>query len=279
MFKFIINYNMAFRKKTYRRKAPKRTYKRKSYAKKVSKPIKTAIRREIARNTENKKSQYYSNQRTLVTPIDSALFNTSNIIPLGPDPASVVISQGTGQGQRVGNEIKTKKLVFRGTLFPMPQDANFNSIPRPMMVKMWIFYDKTDPTAVPSPVNNFFQNGNTQRSLQSNLTDMWAPVNTDRYRVLTTKMFKLGTASYDGSSLQPGQQFYANNDFKYNCTFSMDLTKHYIQRVKFNDASTVPTTRGLYCMFEYVSANGGVWPIGTTAAAVTYMQDYEYEDA
>jgi len=271
-----------YRRKTYRRKAPKRVYKRKSYApKRKAAPLKAMIRREIARNVENKTQQYYNFQRVLEVPSTGAAFTTANIFPVGVDPSSLVISQGAGQGQRIGNKIKTKKLTFKGTFNPTSYDAITNPNPQPNQIKMWIFYDKTDVTAVPTPLssNDFFQDGSTSRSFSSDLADMWSPVNTDRYRVLATKTFKLGFASGNGTGAAAIQQFFANNDFKLNCNFSFDLTKHYPQMVNFQDTTAVPTTRGLFCMVEYVLASGA--PIGTGSRAVNmqYVIDYHYEDA
>lgn len=243
--------------------------------------IKKMIRREIARANENKTSQHFVTNRDLVTIVDGS-FVTSNIFPLGPDPSSMVISQGTGQGQRVGNRITTKSFVYKGTLVAKPYDSIFNTTPRPMHVKMWIFYDRTIPTAVPNPVAaaDFFQNGSSVRPLQNNLTDMWAPVNTDRYRILAARTFKLGNAEYNtGGGGTATNQFFTNNDFKYNCNFSINLTKLYPKMVKFNDGTATPSTRGLFCMIEYVSATGGAFFSGTTAVSLQSMQSYVYEDA
>jgi len=261
------------------RKGSKRTYKRKSYASKKRTPLKRMIRMEIARNVENKSTQVYNLDKILYVSPDTSPWSSQNVFPLGPDPTSVVISQGTGQGQRVGNVIKTKKLTFKGTIVALPYDSIFNTAPAPVQLKMWIFYDRTDPTAVPAPITNFFQNGNTQKGFANDLVDMWSPVNTDRYTVLATKQFKLGFASATGSGSTAPQQYFSNNDFKYNCNFSFDLTKHYPKTVKFNDNTTTPTTRGLFCLVQYVAATGGQFLSGTRACAMQYMQDYVYEDA
>jgi len=271
---------MAYRKKTYRRKASKRTYKRKSYSNKVAKPLKMAIRREIARNVENKQAQYYNYETRLYIP-GNANFTNDNIFPVGVDPGSLVISQGTGQGQRIGNEIKTKRLMFKGTISPLPHNSTFNTNPQPCQLKMYIFYQKDIPTAVPNPIAGpgFFQNGSVAKGFQNDLVDMWSPVNTDVYRVLATKTFKIGFANNAGTGAsQPFQEF-ANNDFKLNANFSFDLTKHYPQRVKFNDNTTVPTTRGLFCMVQYVAASGGNISNTQYMYKLQYMLDYQYEDA
>lgn len=273
---------MAYSRKKFSRKTSskgKKTYKRKSAPRRKS-SIKKMIKREISRNVENKTQQAYVFERILRVP--GALdFDTQNVIPLGPDPTSLLISQGVGQGQRIGNAIKTKRFMFKGSMNPQPYEASTNPQPVPTQVKMWIFYDKTLPTNVPTPAasGDFFQNGNTTRSFSTDLVDMWSPVNSDRYRILATKTFKLGYEAYTGTGSLPTFGNVSNNDFKLNCNFSFNLTKHYPKIVKFNDGSTQPTTRGLYCMWEFVSATGNPTGAGVRAVNVQYMQDYHYEDA
>ena len=116
------------------------------------------IRKEIARNVEDKNSQLFVTNNLLYVP-GGASFPTYNIFPVGIEPSAITIPQGTGQGDRIGNRIKTKKLMFKRTLVPLPYDGTFNPVPQPVQVKMWIFYDKTNPTDIPNPTvsNDFFR--------------------------------------------------------------------------------------------------------------------------
>lgn len=269
---------MAYRKKRYNKKRiAKRRYKKRG----VRRPaIKKMIQRELSRQCENKSLQHYDFDQRLYT-IGNASFPTDNIFPLGPDGVGLVMNQGTAQGQRIGNQVRTKKLTFKGTLCCLPYDATFNPQPQPLMVKLWILYDKTTPTVQPAVQanNDFFQNGNAAKGFHGDLTDQWSPVNTDRYRVLTTRSFKLGFANAQNLGTVTSYQGFANNDYKLNCSFSINLTKYYPKRVKFNDGLTAPTTRGLWAMFTYAPANGGVLPATLYCAGLQWMQDYQYEDA
>jgi len=274
---------MAYRKKYGKKRSfKKRSFKKKSY-KKGKSSLRKLIQREISRNVENKTKQQYVYSVGLVGPADSGTFVTTNIIPLGPDPASLVISQGTGQGERIGNKIKVKKLSIKGQIVPREYNAIFNNPTMPLQVKVWIFYDRTDPTAVPSPMSNFFQNGNTTKGFNNDLVDLWSPVNTDRYRILTTRSFKLGQANYEGSgssnTVNGVNQYFANNDFKMNCNFNISLTKYYPKYCKFDDGLATPTTRGLFMMWSYAYAQGGNMVLGTTGVDLSYVQNMEYEDA
>lgn len=142
---------MAIRRRKFAKKR-RSTFKRRVAKRRVAKrpALKRMIRREIARNVENKRAQYYNYDKRLYA-TGNVSFPTDNIFPVCVDPNAIVINQGVGQGQRVGNSIKTKKLVFKGTIVPFPYDATFNPQPLPMQGKMYIFYDKTEPTDVPNP--------------------------------------------------------------------------------------------------------------------------------
>lgn len=278
---------MAFRKKAYRKKA--RGYARRPgprrYARKGGKrpALKKMIRREISRQVENKTIQQTVISRIFV-PANGATFETAtgsvgNMLNLGPTSTFLAIAQGTGQGQRVGNCIRTKRLTIKGTFVPYGYEATYNPTPEPMQIKMWVFYDKTTPTTQPTPYLDFFQSGNTTTGFQNDLVDLWMPVNTDKYRVLTTRTFKLGYGNYNGTGYQNAYQTFANNDFKMNASFSIDLTKYYPKNVRFNDSAGTPTTRGLYCIFAPCRASGGAWNGLERLGQLQYSQSYVYEDA
>lgn len=266
---------MAYKKKFGKKVCcrAKKTWRR---PKKVGKAIKKAIRREIARDVETKSAQQF-NYNQNIYPSDHASF-PNNVFELGPS-ALMAINQGTSNGSRVGNKIKTKRLTFKGTIVPLGYNVTTNPNMVPMQGKIWIFYDRTDPTAIPAVTTNFFQNGSTNAAFQNDLVDLWRPVNTDRYRVLATKTFKLGFADNAGTGASAANQNFANNDFKLNYNFSFDLTKWYPKVVKYDENNATPMTRGLFALFDVVPASGGFYPATTVPAGMQWMQDYRYEDA
>lgn len=249
----------------------------------VTSSMKREVARQIARNVENKTVQSYIYSRQLFGPAcSSSDFIANNMIALGPSAVGLVITQSAGQGGRVGNTIKTKSLQFTGTFVANAYNVSTNPAPRPVQVKMWILYDKSAPTTLPNPPTSadFFQNGAISKGFNDDLTDLWSPINKDRWRVLTTRSYKLGNSSYisNGSGYVPNQYF-ANNDFSLNANFRVNLTKFYPKMVKFNDSTTVPTTRGLYCMFTVHAADGGTIGGIDQQVNVQWMQSYVYEDA
>ena len=148
---------------------------------------------------------------------------------------------------------------------------------------MFIFYERANPTTTPAPTNDFFQDGSSSSGFNNDLTDLWRPVNSDKYRVMATKTFKIGYSQYAGTAQntanQGAYQANSNNDFKLNANFSFNLTKLYPQMVKFNDNLTETTSRQLFCLFFYAGADGQPLPSASVSLGVQYMQDFVYEDA
>lgn len=265
-------------KKMYRKKSSKKP--KKAFKKRKSSSIKKLVRMEVARNIENKSAQCENLQQVLYGSDDTNFAN--NVITLGPSPI-MSIQQGSSNGSRVGTQIKTKKLTIKGTLVPTQWNTTTNTNPAPVQVKMWVIYDRINPDTIPQVQSNFFQSNNANQAFRNDLTDMWAQVNTDRYRVLATKTFKLGFAAYTGTASTAANQLnwqaYTSNDFKLNCNFSFDLTKHYPKFVKFDENGSTPMTRGLYLLVQPVYAAGIPIPNGTYTAAIQWAQNYVYEDA
>jgi len=273
---------MAFRRKTYKKRATKkRTYKRKSYAKKTS--MKKMVKREIARNIENKTFQVFNDSHDIL-PSNSGGFD-SQIIPVTPfGGAYLTITQGTGQGQRIGNRIKIKKLKFKAIIYPVGYNATTNPTPAPCQIKLWFFYDKEETQSIPTPQGSadFLQYGNTSLGFGNRLFDHLAPENTDRYRVLCTRTVKIGYAEYGGTGATgslPLQGNQTNNDFKLNATVSVDLTKYCVKNVVFRDTSATPSTRGIFMMAQPVYANGNAIAAATIPARMNWLQEIDYEDA
>jgi len=259
----------------YRRR---RTFKRRNGRKRQ--PLKKLIRREISRACEKKSRQHFAMDATIYSSADAGPLDAS-IIPVAPTNGYLDIQQGTGAASRIGNRITTKRLMFKGTIVPNVYDTIFNPIVGPMQVKMWLFYNKIDPTNLPTPAvdADFYQNNNSEAGFTNDLIDLWKPVNTDLYRVLASRTFKLGSAIPTTSSDTTASYVGSNNDFKYNCNFNINLTKMIPKITRYNDNNIDPTTRGLYCLFVAYRANGGAFTASARPARVSYMLDYTYEDA
>jgi len=252
----------------------KRTYKRKSSLF----SIKKIVKREIARNVENKTSQYYSGLVNLSSNANVGVFANS-VLPISPYATFLQVNQSASQGGRTGNQIKIKSLKFGGVLTPKEYNATSNPVPRPLNVIMWLFYKKDNPDTLTVPGTDFLQLGGTSQALTGSLIDQTATVNTDAYRIFAKRVFKLGFANYAGTGTNATQQQFANNDYKYNQFFNIDVTKHLVKTIKYDDNVSTPTTRGLFACFQCVSATGGAFSSAYIPAELTFTLTMSYEDA
>lgn len=240
--------------------------------------IATAV---IHRQIEDKTIQLFNLGQSLGAS-NSIGFNNSNVIDIGISASNLQIPQGVGQGNRSGNRVVLKNLYFRGTLVPLPYNVSTNPVPKPCQIKVWLFYDKENPTIKPTPQTNFFQNGNSTNSFNNDLIDLWCPVNTDKYKVFKTKTFKLGFASFGQSAdgVYPSViGINNNNDFKLNCNFQFDCTGYIPKNIVFRDNTIDPTSRGLYAMFAYCAADGSQFSATNSCVNLQYMCSADYEDA
>jgi len=243
------------------------------------KNLKKTIQKEISKSVENKTFQYLGTSYDIL-PSTSPGFD-ANIIPCYPAPSYLSIAQGTGQGNRIGNSIKIKDLSVKGVVFPRPYNATTNPSPSPVQIKFWFFYDKTAPNSVPSPAASadFFQFGSSSIGFQNEFFDHKMPINTDRYRVLTTRTIKVGYAGYSGTGAAPQQGNFNNNDFRLNANLNVNLTKFCVKNCKFRDTSVLPTTRGVYMLAQPIYADGSAMGLNTIPCKMEFMMSCVYEDA
>lgn len=242
-----------------------------------------ALKVKVRRMAPETKSRQLINYGRDLYSVTSGPFAASNIIPLNFSNGAANIQQGTGNGQRIGTRIRVKKYMFKGTLHPYAYDALVNTRPTPTQVKMWFFYQRDAPTTIPTPMTDFFESNNTTVGMNGDLTDFWTPVNSDKYRLLGVRQFKLGFAINSATNQTPGTimpgAVAANNDFKLNCNFSVNVAKMLPKLVRYIDNNVDATSRGVYVMIEPVWADGSVAPATTLMARMDYMLNVEYTDA
>jgi len=281
------NIIMAYGKKPYRKRpASKKPFRRSTRRTgSTTKAFTKKVQSIIHRNVENKTFQYNSDGAVPIVNYNNTSWVTYGWgLPLSPYTGILDIPIATGQGARIGNSIAVRKLTFKGVIYPAPYNSSTNPTPKPHEVKFWIVHDKLYPSNGPlsTSYGTFFQNGSSSSSFSTNLIDMIKTVNQDRFVVHATKTFKVGYALYEGNGLSGPDQYYANNDFKFNHKFSFDLTKEMVKNVKYNDASQVPTTRGLFLVAEAVRADG-TSSAGAQATVIPVLMEYQlnivYEDA
>jgi len=261
--------------KTFRKKGAFKNAKRVYKSKKLN--LVQTIKRVISKSAEVK-MQSYTGQLQVQTYGANPLMDT---IPLSPTTAinGVNIIQGTGQGDRIGDRISTKKCVMRMTAFPYPYSTVSNLSPKPQDVILWfgrLKYTTLPPTS--TDFGKFFQNGDNAIAPSSTLTDILQPINKDLFTVVKCIRFKLGFASYNGSGTSVNQQGFSNNDYKFNFIRNINLTKLMAKQYRFNDSGSVPTNSALYMWCESLPADGSLPAATTLPMQLDYVLDYNFTD-
>jgi len=234
---------MVYVNKTFKKNPVVKKYRKRPVKKARSYPVpsivKQYVKRAIRRDNENKIPNSLTATNSSVLPMTSTSWGS--IISLS-DVWS--INQGTGQANRLGNAIRPVMWNMKGSLYVNSVSGLFPSI-----IKMFVFklvQGYQGPATGGALPSDFFQNGNSAVAPTNTIADMYRNVNTDKYKVYTTRTFKIGPSSLSGTT---------NNDFDFFKMFSFNLLKYQKHIVKYVDAGTTPTNSGLYLAFVACTTN------------------------
>lgn len=271
-----------------RRAYPKRRLYRKRRGLGV-KSVKKICHSIVERGRETKTKQALINQQTIYPyaqgnagTTDSCILysltpNTDVTFPQG----QVGLFQGSQQAQRTGNQVVFTKGTARMMFSANPYNATLNPNPQPMLVRIFVGYDKTKAHGKPDvDLPEFFQAGNSSRDPASNLTDMFSIVNKDRYVILYTRTVKVGNAEYFGTTtgtVAANSNYYTNNDFKLNPIVNINFTRRMRHYVKFQDAAGTAAGRGTW-LWLLASPASGTTMVGG-ALSFQAQLSLQYKDA
>jgi len=257
--------------------AYKRTYKRKSkkssrYGKrrplrttKVSYKIKKYVKRELARNVENKLKD------TEIGPkVVNNLITDSTVVNLLPQ-----IQQGTTQSTRIGNKIKVKNFWLRLSITLAPI-AGIIANPLPTYIDVYLFKTKYqnnwDGALSSTDMTEFLQNDSSAQSYSGAVLDGLRQLNTDLFKCCIHKRITLfnpntSVATYGAtSSINPNRCLYWN------------ITKFVKKNWLFEDGVATCTNDNLYCVVASTQSDGTSTGSSTTATYYA-MTQMTYEDA
>jgi len=274
----------AAKKRVYRRARAVPYKSKSSFAKKVK-----AV---LTRNVETKSIQYFQDNVPVSDYQTGAYLGGPNTLFTGvltPDSLLTPISLGTNSQQRIGNKITLSKVTLRGMINPRTyqttntDESPSNNAPSPFLFKIWIGYQRNTAYNEPeADYPNFFQEGGNSASPSGTLMDTFRKINTDKYVVVATRMYKVGPQSIITSQNTPvvaNNQNYSNNEFKFCQRFSFDVTKYCVKAVKYNDTNNQPNTRGLFWWVEAIDPTGTTFTAGRFPAEMSYEVDIQYKDA
>lgn len=239
----------------------------------VSKAVQKWVKQTISSRIEDKHASPYSlSNQGIVCYTNSA--TPSTVLNLTTVLSN--ITQGTGQGNRIGNQIRVKSLRFQGYVNMIWSTSTFSQVNVPVYLKMYIGRKAYDLNA-PNDQSSMYVNGSTNLAPTNLPPDMYRRVNTDLFRVFATRLFKLGVAP--GTPTASTAQV-PNNDFKLSQTFDVSLNKH-VNVVKYDDGSSAPTNCAFYVWFALCAYDGSTINATTAAPAIEIHFDTnaKFEDA
>jgi len=265
---------MAKGNKTKKGKAPK------GKKQKVTDAVKAYVDKRVNQNIEDKQNDY-----GVIANIGNIYSsNTLDVTPLFYFPPA----QNATISGRIGNQITIKKLFVRYILWPTPFDITQNPEPRPQEVMIYFGRLRANKMLQPDAQSfqRFYQQGTTASAPTGDLRDCISIVNSDLFTIFATRRHKVGTASYLGDNTvssggDPAQQFYVNNDFKYNVMGSIDLTKHMTKKQTFDDDSFPQVgVSQVYMWTQSINADGTLLTTSTIRPIQFYYSVIcRYEDA
>lgn len=227
----------------------KRSYrKRKTATNKATtkdKTIRTIVKSEVAKNIENKISSTISTSSSIYTVLTAPdagptyeyfawNFNTNNLFS---------IQQGTEQNQRVGNKIKIKRWIVKGTCYFDPLytsniliGENTTTYPPCAYVDIYLMRPLNTNDSFQLSLPAFYQNGNQVMNPQGQIIERTYAINKDAYKVYWHKRFKVGAQMNPTS----GAFGMSNNDYKFNHEFGFDICKYVCKNkfIKYQDNNT-----------------------------------------
>ena len=275
--------------KKYARKPLGKRPRRSAYAKKrsttrkgthgVTNAVKRFVKRTIHKNIENKSFNPSPVSNTALICASSG--QVPFLISVTPDQ----MSQGTGQGQRIGNQIRPRYCWLKGQVNALAYNSSTNPNIAPITVQMFLFKLKPaytswqQSTSASYNVNTtaFFQNGNSTQGFLNAPVDEFLQVNSDYFQVIARKKMTISPGTYLGvgqSGVDTGMNSGYQAPFKRDFYFRLDT--HFKKTLQYTDAQSAVTNDNLYWLVQPILASGNS---GVTPAEIHYVLQYNYEDA
>lgn len=277
---------MAFKKRI--RRAAKRVVRRRPRGKYPAVPRKNTsialIKKVMTRMAEKKIQTYYTSGQSPAQFTSSTAAYNANIYPMTPYLGAWTISQGTGQGGRVGNKVRTHSAMLDINITPQAYNATTNANPRPSFVRIWFIRSKQFPLDYPAissicGVNaNFLQIGNTNQGLTGTFQDLQLHVNRDAFNLLMYKTYKIGFEHYSGTGQALDEGQLSNNDFKLCILKRINLTKIMPKILNFDDTTATADSPGVFMLVQTVTSNGVAVATNYAPIRFAFSLTYTYTD-
>lgn len=187
-------------------------------------------------------------------------YSTKSLAIDGGGSGGIAIPLGTKQNERIGNNIRIKKVMLKMNFTVNAVAASGNPIPKPQLVKVMFGYSKSElgrsRQSLPPDALKLYKLGGAGTDPLGTVQDLvFNEINTDLYTIVKkSRTMRIGNSAYFQSQIN--QQDFNNNTFEMFKSYSADLTKFYHKNQHFYSADTGSSNRGLYMYIATVDATG-----------------------
>lgn len=248
------------RKRTYKGRTgntyPKR---RRSYSSKRSaRRLNSRIRRVARKLAETKFVKWEVRGAQVYNQIQDSTVQT--LVP--------AIARGTGEADRVGNEVSTQKMVLRLNVYPNVENSGGDE---DQLYDLYIFKPRRSIFMTAGDMAKFKDNGNSATNFDGSVINAMLPVNNDKFKIFYFKRFRMNAISQITNPL-------FNQDPR-SRQFQINLTKYIPKKVLFDDATNSPENMGLYIAIGMSNAGFSNAQALQHAAYMDYVVHYYYKDS
>ncbi len=242
---------------------------------KKKKQVTTLVKREFDKRVEIKNMRpLFSLQNRITNFLSDPALQSISLTPQ--------IAQGSGQGQRNGNRVRTKRAICYLTC-SADQLTNSSGYVPPIYIDIYIYKSRKTNTQSSLPLNQFLQNGDTSTNYDSssNLFSGNFDINSDQFNLKKKKRILLWNQpmTQTDSSVNP-QSINNCKDLINARTLRFDITKYLKKNMDFQDDVTNTPSDNLFisCVFtpnDYETT----YVQNQVLGQFSVMLKYDYEDA
>lgn len=245
--------------------------------KKPSKFLKRTIQSIVSKNIEDKLA-YRTTGDSLVY-FNSGINSSGDVLQVLPD-----IGNGTGENNRIGDQIRAKYMVIRGYL-QMAINTSYNDIATKRLgVRLLVVASKKVmpyPDLASQAGSALLEKGGVVSTFAGNISDLYAPINKEAYTVYYDKIHYLSQSyirEQIGSSTPT--QLVSVDVSKGIKFFTIKIPLRGKKLLYDSGTSTVvPTNWSCGLMCGYAHLDGSSPDTVSTQVGVCYDVDFRFEDA
>lgn len=252
--------------------SPRRVSPKKYAARKYKNTMAASVKRLLSKEIEVKCAPNFvlADQQQIVgaglNPGSSLGFVTTNIFPQ--------ISQGTGDGQRIGNIVRIKKLMFNYTIraAAVMSTNNFTALPflvRVIVYKQRYAIDDSSPLLI-------LDSGASSQNLGSTPDDYIKPYNKKLFQIFYSRTFLMQpirnelTTPISSENVAQGTKTFITRRVQLKIPYKSLI---------FNDTNNTIQNAGLFAAFCCCNTDGTVINVGSSRAMVNAESQIYYTDA